>query len=224
MPAPATATIMATATSTKLPDRIPLFPLPNVVLFPGMPLPLHVFEARYREMVAAAMAADRIVGMVLLRPGYEADYEGRPPLFETGCAGVIERFEPLEDGRSNILLRGLSRFTIGAEHPGTPYRVASVTALPEPTGDAAELLALHPQLVASIGKASDGPSVLVLQSELAPDVFVNALCQTLALAPIERQSLLDCETTLARAKRLLEILQWKALEQVMGKGQAETVH
>jgi Lon protease-like protein len=215
---------MATVTSTRLPDRIPLFPLPNVVLFPGMPLPLHIFEPRYREMVTAAMAGDKTIGMVLLRPGYEADYEGRPPIFETGCAGLIERCEPLGDGRFNILLRGHARFRVESEHPGAAYRLASVSALAEPAEDRQALLALHPQLLASIGTASDGPAVLVMQSELPPDVFVNALCQTLALTPIERQSLLDCETTLARAHRLLEILQWKALDQVMGKGQGATVH
>ncbi len=215
---------MATATSTKLPDRIPLFPLPNVVLFPGMPLPLHIFELRYREMVEAAMAAEKTIGMVLLKPGFEADYEGRPPIFETGCAGVIERCDRLDDGRYNILLRGTSRFRVENEYPGASYRIASVATLSEPKGDAADLLALHPQLLASIGTASDGPAVLVLQSELAPDVFVNALCQTLALTPIERQSLLDCPTTLERARRLLEILQWKALDQVMGKSSKDTVH
>jgi Lon protease-like protein len=215
---------MATATSTKLPDRIPLFPLPNVVLFPGMPLPLHIFEPRYREMVTAAMAGDKTIGMVLLKPGYEADYEGRPPIFETGCAGLIERCEALEDGRFNILLRGSARFRVESEHPGASYRIASVAALAGPAEDPEALLALHPQLLASIGTASDGPAVLVMQSELPPDVFVNALCQTLALTPIERQSLLGCDTTLARGHRLLEILQWKALDQVMGKGQTETVH
>jgi Lon protease-like protein len=175
-------------------------------------------------MVTDAAAGTKTIGMVLLKPGFEADYAGRPPIYELGCAGTLERSEQLPDGRFNILLRGLSRFRVREEHPGASYRIASVEALPEAPGEASELAALHPQLLASIGKASDGPAALVMQSELAPDVFVNALCQTLALAPIERQSLLDCDTTLRRGRRLLEILQWKALEQVMGKGQAETVH
>ena len=63
-----------------LPRTIPIFPLPDVMLFPGATRPLHIFEARYREMVADALEGDRLIGMVMLQPGYEADYEGRPPV------------------------------------------------------------------------------------------------------------------------------------------------
>src|SRR2546421_10426257 len=97
-----------------LPPSIPLFPLPNVVLFPNVFLPLHIFEPRYREMVADALQGDRIVGMVLLQPGYESDYEGRPGVFPTGCAGVITHAEKLPDGRYNIVLRGVEKFRIAA--------------------------------------------------------------------------------------------------------------
>jgi len=90
-----------------LPPTIPIFPLPNVVLFPNVFLPLHIFEPRYRAMVADALKGDRIIGMALLRPGFEASYEGRPPVYPIGCAGVITHTDPLPDGRSNIVLRGL---------------------------------------------------------------------------------------------------------------------
>jgi hypothetical protein len=83
-----------------LPPTIPLFPLSNVVLFPNVFLPLHIFEPRYRAMIGDALDGDRIVGMVMLQPGYEADYEGRPPVFPIGCAGLITRAEPLGDGRT----------------------------------------------------------------------------------------------------------------------------
>jgi len=207
-----------------LPARIPLFPLPNAVLFPGMPLPLHIFEPRYRQMVRDVAMGDKTIGMLLLRPGWERDYAGCPPVFEVGCAGVLEQCEAMADGRFNILLRGVSRFRILAEHEGQPYRLASVEPLADATGDATELEATRPQLIASIGMASGGRAGLVMQAELPHDAFVNALCQSLALTPVERQSLLDCDTVLERARRLIEILQWKALEQVMGKGSAETVH
>ena len=81
-----------------LPASIPLFPLPNVVLFPNVFLPLHIFERRYRQMVADALDGDRIIGMTLLRPGYEANYEGRPSIYDIGCAGVITHSQPLADG------------------------------------------------------------------------------------------------------------------------------
>ena len=86
-----------------LPPSIPLFPLPNVVLFPTVSLPLHIFEPRYRDMVADALDGDRIIGMALLRPGWEANYEGRPPIYPVGCAGLITHSERLPDGRYNIV-------------------------------------------------------------------------------------------------------------------------
>src|SRR5688572_10373064 len=116
-----------------LPPSIPIFPLPNVVLFPNVFLPLHIFEPRYRAMVSDALGDDRIIGMVLLQPGYESDYEGRPPVFAVGCAGLMTHAEPLGDGRFNIVLRGLERFRIDGEEEGKPYRIAQVKALPEPT-------------------------------------------------------------------------------------------
>ena len=177
-----------------LPPIIPLFPLPNVVLFPQMPLPLHVFEPRYRKMVEDTLAGHRTIGMTLLRPGWEPDYHGRPPVYPTGCAGVIEQSEPLADGRFNLLVRGTTRFRIVTEHEGEPYRLAA------------------------IGRAIDGPASLVLQEELPHDLFVNALCQSLTLAPVERQSLLDCDTVQGRYARLVEILDFLFLEQRYGKG------
>src|SRR5262245_52583144 len=100
-----------------LPGAIPIFPLPNVVLFPNVFLPLHIVEARYREMVGEALGADRIIGMVLLRPGWEADYDGRPPVYPIGCAGLISEAQHLSDGRYNIVLRGLEKFRIVEEDP-----------------------------------------------------------------------------------------------------------
>ena len=93
-----------------LPATIPIFPLPNAVLFPNVFMPLHIFESRYRAMVADALAGDRIIGMVLLKAGFETDYEGRPPIFPVGYAGVITHSERLADGRFNIVLKGLEKF------------------------------------------------------------------------------------------------------------------
>ena len=110
-----------------LPPTIPIFPLPNVVLFPNVFLPLHIFEPRYRQMVDDALNGDRIIGMVLLRPGWEGDYEGRPPVYPIGCAGVITHAERLADGRFNIVLRGMEKFRITGEdaRPAVPRRRTS---------------------------------------------------------------------------------------------------
>src|SRR5688500_8300962 len=118
-----------------LPPTIPFFPLPNVVLFPHVFLPLHIFEPRYREMVADALGGDRLIGMVLLRPGWEADYDGRPPVYPIGCAGVITHQDRMPDGRYNIVLRGLEKFRITGEDASEAYRVARVESLHEPFAD-----------------------------------------------------------------------------------------
>ena len=108
-----------------------LFPLPDVVLLPETTLPLHVFEERYRRMLADALDSDRLIGMQLLGGSGSGSGDGRPSVRAIGCAGEVVRHEPLEDGRSNILLRGAFRYRIERE-PATdaPYRVAEVTVLP----------------------------------------------------------------------------------------------
>lgn len=210
---------------TTLPRVIPLFPLPNVVLFPRMPMPLHVFEPRYREMVADVLEAEpKLIGITLLQPGFEADYYGAPPIFPVGCAGILERCDPVERGRYNILLRGLCRFRVVEEHSGAPYRTAAVEALEDPLLQPDAIARVRSRLTAAIGQASDGPSVLVLQTDLPHDVFVNALCQSLPLTPLERQSLLDCDAIAARYERLLEILEFKRLEQTYGPRGGDKVH
>src|SRR5262249_5933389 len=109
-----------------------LFPLPNLVLFPHVMQPLHIFEPRYRQMTADALAADRLITPALLKPGWEADYEGRPDLFEVACLGRIVAEQRLEDGRFNILLRGLARVRVLKEiKQGKPYRSARVEVLTE---------------------------------------------------------------------------------------------
>ena len=204
---------------------LPLFPLPNVVLFPKMALPLHIFEPRYRQMTSEAWSSHRTIGMTLLRPGWEPDYHGRPPVYPIGCAGRIEQCEALADGRFNIVLRGLQRFRILAEHAGPPYRVASVEALQDSADASAERLAeLRKRLHAAIGRAADGPAVLVMQPELSDEVFVNALGQSMDLTPVERQSLLDCDSIQQRYERLLEILDFKALESTYRQPGPDKIH
>src|SRR5207245_11115488 len=84
-----------------------LFPLPNLVLFPHVVQPLHVFEPRYRELTADALAGDQMITMSLMQPGWEPDYEGNPPLFPVACLARIIAHNELVGGRSLILLRGL---------------------------------------------------------------------------------------------------------------------
>ena len=203
-----------------LPPTIPIFPLPNVVLFPNVFLPLHIFEPRYRAMVADAVKGDRIIGMALLRPGFEASYEGRPPVYPIGCAGVITHTDPLPDGRSNIVLRGLEKFRITSEDSSRPYRLAQVEVLPESIADAdrAQVHAcrLRPEavLASTIERTAGEPR---FPPVVPDDDLVNALAQYLPLEPMERQALLECEGIAARCKGLIELLEMHTLT---GGGQA----
>lgn len=107
--------------------RARLFPLPNLVLFPHIMQPLHVFEPRYRELLEDALADDRLVTMALLQPGWEADYEGRPPLYPDACLGRVMTHHRLDDGTYNMLLLGLRRVRLVRElEPRRRYREAEV--------------------------------------------------------------------------------------------------
>ena len=177
-----------------LPLDLPLFPLPNVVLFPDVCLPLHIFEPRYRQMLAHALHGDRLIGMVLLKPGYPADYEGHPPVYEIGCAGLITHAERLPDGRSSIVLHGLQKFRITGENHDLAYRRASVETLLDPLcdNDRAALRDARQRLEALVGPVIDASGADVHIPPSIPDhELVNALAQYLPLEPVEKQALLE---------------------------------
>ena len=197
-----------------LPATIPIFPLPNVVLFPNVFLPLHIFEPRYRDMVAAALDGDRLLGMVLLRPGWEGDYEGRPPVFPIGCAGLISHHERLPDGRYNIVLRGLEKFRVEDEDDSRLYRIARITSLHEPLleTERAEVRAARKRLETLLvpqpeGRAQD-PKVPPAMSD---EDLVNALAQYMELEPLEKQALLERTGLLERCRSLIELLEMKLI-------------
>ena len=193
-----------------LPAEIPLFPLPEVVLFPGVPRPLVIFEPRYREMVADALKENKIIGMVLLRPGYEKDYEGRPPIYGIGCAGVIEDYEQLPDGRYGILLRGLTTFRVVSEDQRKPYRLARVEAVPDlltdeeraPLSTMRERLARLLDTVLPLGVEPPDPGLDDVE-------FVNLIAQALSMPEDARQDLLERNSLLSRARALVDRLEQK---------------
>jgi len=110
---------------------IPLFPLPTTVFYPNTSLPLHIFEPRYRDMVEDALNGKGEIGMVLLKPGWESNYQGAPEIMNIGCIGKITRHSELPEGKYNILLSGLYRFRILNEIKGKTYRQAEVELLKE---------------------------------------------------------------------------------------------
>lgn len=199
------------------PPSIPIFPLPSVVLFPHVFLPLHIFEPRYRQMVADALSGDRLIGMTLLRPGYESDYEGQPPIYATGCTGLITHFERLEDGRFNLILRGLDKFKVlGEEDPGGNrlYRRALVNMIDESLGDHDRdtLRSERRRLESALGPFFDrAVGEQQLPSAMPDEDFVNALAQYLEFEPVEKQALLERSGTIARCRSMVELLEMKAM-------------
>jgi Lon protease-like protein len=193
-----------------VPAEIPLFPLPETTLFPGVSRPFLIYESRYREMIADALKGDKTIGMVRLRPGFEKDYEGRPPIFGVGCAGTIEKYEQLPDGRYVILLRGLTTFRVVSEDQRKPYRLARIEPIPEllKDEDRVALSALRNRIekllytVLPFGADPPDPS-------LEDDAFVNIVAQNLGMPESARQELLERNSVVERARALGDLLDKK---------------
>jgi Lon protease-like protein len=212
------------------PSTIPIFPLPSVVLFPNVFLPLHIFEARYRQMVTDALAGDRMIGMALLKGGFDLDDDPRPPVYGVGCSGVITHVERLADGRFNLILRGVEKFHIVGEEEasaGQLYRTAIVHPIDERIdgsergGLAAERQHLESRLAPLFERAR-------AESFLPPTMpdadLVNALAQYLEFDPVERQALLEQPGPLARCRAMMELLEVKALVDQASATDTRTIH
>jgi len=189
---------------------LPLFPLPNLVFFPETRLPLHVFEPRYRQLVNDVVASDKRFGIVLLRPGWEADYFGQPAIYPTGTLGEIEQAVPLDDGRFNILVRGQVRFRIVDEVFGDPYRTARVVAQPQQERDASDAYAqrmwlaeLARQYLHYLPEQTGVPEIETVGLE----ALTNALIMSLNLDVEEKQRLLENDDLIARAESIGDDLQ-----------------
>ena len=204
-----------------LPEIVPLFPLPNVVLFPRMPLPLHVFEPRYRAMMRDALRGPRLIGMVLLRGEWTADYYGRPPIFSTGTVGEIVHVEELPDGRFNLVLRGMRVFRIVEEVvTETPYREARVAWRDDaddalPAGGRDRIVALVRRYLERMGRRP--ASAMVLDRDVDDAALVNFFAQHLDLDPLEKQALLEEASRAGRARRLVDVLEFR-LQELAGPG------
>ena len=196
--------------AAKLPPEVPLFPLPETSLFPGVSRPFLIFEPRYREMIADALKGDKIIGMIRLQPGFEKDYDGRPPIYSVGCAGRIEKYEQLPDGRYVILLSGLTTFRVLSEDQRKPYRIARIEAIPE-------LLKEEDRLALSTARNQIEKLLLtVLPAGVDPpdpslddEEFVNIVALNLGMPESTRQQLLERNSIVARARALADLLERK---------------
>ena len=212
-----------------VPFALPIFPLPTVVLFPNVFLPLHIFEPRYRQMVADALAGDRIIGMVLLRPGYADEYDGAPPVYATGCSGLITHVDTLDDGNYNLVLRGLEKFTIHNEEApaaGRLYRTAVITPVDDSmrAGDRDELRHERKKLQGLLQPLFSEGLSSYLPEAMPDEDLINALAQYLEFEPMEKLALLERQGALARCRAMVELLEMKHMGSGLGDQGPGRVH
>jgi uncharacterized protein len=205
-----------------IPSRIPVFPLPNVVLFPKAYLPLHIFEPRYRAMVSDAVTSGQCIGMALLKDGWETDYYGHPPVFSMGCVGRLANVQTLADGRSNILLQGLERFEIEREWYDHAYREATIVVTPRSTEmslDPTVRQRLFTTLESYLRSRDDAPTWQELfREEVNDEIFVNTLSTYLECTPLEKQFLLEAESLHQQARRLSDLIEFMIHDRTGAKG------
>ena len=191
--------------------RVPIFPLPGAILFPRAQLPLHIFEPRYREMVADAIDG---AGRIAMIQPHRIDDDNKAPLYDVGCVGELAGIEELDDGRFNIVLLGTNRFRIIRENAvDAPYRCAEVDieafddSDPEPLslGQRAEVEREARRLGDAMGLAVDWNAVGRLDDEM----LVNAIAQVAPFDVGAKQALLEQPTLDGRADLLVQLMQFQ---------------
>jgi Lon protease-like protein len=189
-----------------LPASIPIFPLQDVTLFPHSTQPFHIFEPRYRAMVADALASDSIIGMVMLEPGHDSEYEGRPPVHALGTAGFIVAAERLPDGRYDIVLTGVVKFRILGEDQSRAYRLAEVESIPEPVASSDRALLGRRRRQVEDAVRAVLPGAQLPPAEVSDEEVIDGLSLALPLEPSQRYQLLEAEGPLERASSLIGLL------------------
>ncbi len=187
--------------------RISIFPLTGAILFPGMQLPLHIFEPRYRALVGDSLARDRMVGMV--QPKGQG---GNAPLFEVGCLGRIGDVEAMEDGRYNIILEGLQRFAILRElDVTTEFRQVEAELWEEDEAADALSIAERASLEIESRRFADAQGYAVdwrAVGQLDDYSLVNAIAQIAPFDSAAKQALLEARGLSMRADLIVQLMQF----------------
>ena len=192
--------------------RLSIFPLSGALLFPGLRLPLHIFEPRYRALVSDAMARDRRIGMIQPRGGGGAEPGGddAPDLFAVGTVGRIADVEMLEDGRSNIVLEGVARFRVIRElSVTTPFRQVEATLMAE--GDVALAPVVRASLEQEARRFAEAHGYLVDWTQvgrLDDESLVNGIAQIAPFDSAAKQALLETDALPDRAELTIQLLQF----------------
>lgn len=201
-------------------DLQPLFPLPNVVLFPKAILPLHIFEPRYRTMMDDALRGGQTICMGLLKPGWEPDYDAAPEVYPVGCVGRIVQHHRLEDGRYNIALHGETKVAIEDEERAEPYRVVRVRALDEDRAWAAsadveeevkELLSLFRRV--RLGESAAIDLTEMFGPHVSPEAVLNMVAMNLNVEANVKQELLELDSLGSRFRSIARYLRDLAAKQ-----------
>jgi uncharacterized protein len=190
-------------------QRLPLFPLPNAVLFPHALLPLHIFEDRYREMTRDILSGVRCLVIGLIDPNASPDEE-QPPVLPIAGVGEVVMAHELPDGRFNLVVRGRARVRIDQEMPSDrPYRLVSATQLPDlPITNPAEIGDADQTLRALIGRLAEalpeGGELLrqVVAAQDSPAELVDGVASALIVDPVLRQRLLETRDVGQRLERV----------------------
>jgi len=202
---------------------VPVFPLPQLTLFPHTVVALHVFELRYRAMVRDAARGDRVIAMALLQPGWERDYYGSPAFFPLGCLGRIEHVEWQPNDCYDLRLAGLTRVQFDQVVREHPYRLARVHPIDqEPLPDGDPLVELERRALfeafARVAKAVGSPHTLRADTPL--ETLVNHVCMSLTLEPAEKLELLTLDSLLERSRRVRQKID-DSLKTTPGAAQGE---
>ncbi|HKA14734.1 MAG TPA: LON peptidase substrate-binding domain-containing protein [Myxococcota bacterium] len=217
-------------------ELLPIFPLSNVVLFPRVKTPLHLFEPRYRQLARDVLQGERRIGMVAVRPEHLDEMPGDPPIYPVGCAGVITESHRQPDGRYNIVLLGEQRVRIVSEEPRSEsrlYRVARVVRLEDtyPETDRARVARLRTAIAADVGmliRRAQPDRAHAFDAELFAGVddetFVNAVANAFAFPADEKQALLEAEGVPERYARLASALSFHRLEIESAGGGRRQLH
>lgn len=191
--------------------RLSIFPLPGALLFPGMQLPLHVFEQRYRALVSDAMARDRRIAMIQPRRPEQGGTSEKPPLFRVGCIGRIANVEALDDGRYNLVLEGVARFRLIRElDVTTPFRQVEAELIEEAEdnsfgiADRASLELEARRFADAQGYAVDWEAVTRLDDE----ALVNGIAQIAPFDAAAKQALLEAADLGQRAELIVQLMQF----------------
>ena len=195
------------------PAAVPVFPLPDVVLFPGVRLPLHVFELRYRTMVRDALSGGRTLAIATLQPGWNHDYQGSPAFHPIGCLARFDQVEWLPNDCYDLLVTGTERVRFGRVVREFPYRACEVEVLPVTPYDEDDPLvgmerhALLAEMRRLLPLGERAWCVTpVTQGDAGFEATVNMLAQSLRLDTTARLELLAQDSAVERARRLGELM------------------